>query len=212
MSGTYHQTLGRPGVQAFLWTQFLGAFNDNVFKIVVSFLAMEALGQVNGVAIVGAVFIVPFLLFSGYAGQIADIHSKRQVLVWMKGLEIVAMALAIPALLTGNITALLSVLLLMTTQSTFFSPAKYGIVPEMLPEGDLSRAILRDQRSDERFQRPQRLDQGLDHRADDFDGNGRVRMIFAQNPSPNREDTNMMRSRPLELPRVIQKKSKQINE
>jgi len=140
MDGTYRKTLARPGVQAFLWTQFLGAFNDNIFKIVVTFLAMDALGQVDGVAFTGAVFILPFLLFSGYAGHLADVHSKRQVLVWTKMLEVVAMALAVPALLTGRIDALLGVLFLMAAQSTLFSPAKYGIVPEMWPESDLSRA------------------------------------------------------------------------
>ena len=140
MSGTYRQSLAHPGAQAFLWTQFLGAFNDNVFKIVVSFMAMDALGRVNGVAFTGAVFILPFLLFSGYAGHLADVHSKRQVLVWTKALEIAAMVLAVPALLAGRIDLLLAVLFLMATQATFFSPAKYGIVPEMWPERDLSRA------------------------------------------------------------------------
>lgn len=140
MSGTYRETLRHRGLQAFLWTQFLGAFNDNVFKIVVSFLAMEAMGQVDGVAAVGAIFILPFLLFSGYAGHLADVYSKRNVLVWTKGLEVVAMALAVPALLSGRMELLLTVVFLMAMQSTFFSPAKYGIVPEMLPEQELSRA------------------------------------------------------------------------
>jgi len=140
MGGTYRESLARPGAQAFLWTQFLGAFNDNIFKIVVSFLAMDALGRVNGVAFTGAIFILPFLLFSGYAGHLADVRSKRQVLVWTKVLEVGAMALAVPALLTGRIEALLTVLFLMAAQSTFFSPAKYGIVPELWPEDDLSRA------------------------------------------------------------------------
>ncbi len=140
MDGTYRKTLARPGAQAFFWTQFLGAFNDNIFKIVVSFIAMDTLGPVDGAAFTGAVFILPFLLFSGYAGHLADVHSKRQVLVWTKMLEVVAMALAVPALLTGRIDALLGVLFLMAAQSTLFSPAKYGIVPEMWPESDLSRA------------------------------------------------------------------------
>ena len=139
MDGTYRDTLTRPGLKAFLWTQFLGAFNDNIFKIVVSFLAMERLGAINGVSMVGAVFIVPFLLFSGYAGHVADVHSKRSVLVWTKALEIVAMTLAVPALVSGHIGWLLGVLFLMAAQSTFFSPAKYGILPEMLPDKDLSR-------------------------------------------------------------------------
>ncbi|MSO50595.1 MAG: MFS transporter, partial [Acidobacteria bacterium] len=140
MEGTYRQSLARSGAHAFLWTQFLGAFNDNIFKIVVSFIAMDTLGPVDGVVFTGAVFILPFFLFSGYAGHLADVHSKRQVLVWTKVLEIVTMALAIPALLIGRVDGLLAVLFLMAAQSTFFSPAKYGIVPELWPEVDLSRA------------------------------------------------------------------------
>jgi acyl-[acyl-carrier-protein]-phospholipid O-acyltransferase/long-chain-fatty-acid--[acyl-carrier-protein] ligase len=137
---TYRQTLSYPGLRPFLWTQFLGAFNDNIFKMVVSFLAMRSMGDVEGVSLVGAVFILPFLLFSGYAGHLADRFGKRSVLVWMKWLEVAAMALAVPALLTGQLPLLLSVLFLMATQSTFFSPAKYGILPELLPEHELSRA------------------------------------------------------------------------
>ena len=136
----YASTLRHSGLQAFLWTQFLGALNDNLFKVIVSFLAMEALGAVEGVTLAGAVFIVPFLLFSGYAGHLADRYDKRTVLVWTKALEIVAMGLAVPALLSGHIPSLLVVLFLMAAQSTLFSPAKYGILPELLPETELSRA------------------------------------------------------------------------
>ena len=109
MNGTYRDTLRHAGLQPFLWTQFLGAFNDNIFKIVVSFLAMEAMGPVDGVATVGAIFILPFLLFSGYAGHLADACSKRQVLVWTKMLEVAAMLLAVPALITGRMELLLTV-------------------------------------------------------------------------------------------------------
>ena len=153
--GSYSQTLRRPGVQSFLWTQFLGAFNDNVCKIVVTFLTIELFRSAPpawlavsdpasaGAAIVGAVFILPFLLFSGYAGHIADAYSKRRVLIWMKWLEVVAMAAMVPALIfaaRGVMWPMLAVLFLMAIQSTFFSPAKYGIVPEALPAEDLSRA------------------------------------------------------------------------
>src|SRR5688572_28423429 len=98
MAGTYRETLAIPGVQPFLWTQFLGAFNDNVCKIVVTFLTIEHLGPTTGAALVGAVFILPFLIFSGYAGHLADVRSKQRVLVWVKVLEIGAMAAMIPAL------------------------------------------------------------------------------------------------------------------
>src|SRR3954469_9527547 len=103
---SYRATLRRPGLQPFLWTQFLGAFNDNLFKIVVSMVAVHAATSANSgreLSIVGAVFILPFLLFSGYAGQLADIYSKRTVLVITKSLEIVAATLGLVAFATGHL-------------------------------------------------------------------------------------------------------------
>jgi len=143
MESSYRQTLKRRGLQPFLWTQFLGALNDNVFKIVVSLLAVRlAAGGSGGreLSIVGALFILPFLLFSGYAGQLADVYSKRTVLVATKFLEIVAMTLGLTAFLAGRLEITFGVLFLMGLHSTFFSPAKYGILPEILPDRDLSRA------------------------------------------------------------------------
>jgi acyl-[acyl-carrier-protein]-phospholipid O-acyltransferase / long-chain-fatty-acid--[acyl-carrier-protein] ligase len=140
---SYRDTLRRQGLQPFLWTQFLGAFNDNLFKIVVSLLAVHAAtADKSGaqVAIVGAVFILPFLLFSGYAGQLADIYSKRTVLIVTKSLEIVAAGLGFVAFATGHLSLTYVVLFLIALQATFFSPAKYGILPEVLPDSDLSRA------------------------------------------------------------------------
>ena len=140
---SYRDTLGRTGLQPFLWTQFLGAFNDNLFKIVVSMLAVHAASQAHTgrqLSLVGIVFILPFLLFSGYAGQLADIYSKRRVLVVTKSLEIVAAGLGLVAFASGWLELTYAVLFLIAVQATFFSPAKYGILPEMLPDRDLSRA------------------------------------------------------------------------
>ncbi len=142
--GTYRDLLKSGGFQAFLWTQFLGAFNDNVFKIVVSMLAVDMATRSGGgsgeLSLVGAVFILPFFFFSGYAGHVADVFNKRSVLIITKSFEIVAMGLGFFALLSGRIDMMLGVLFLMALHSTFFSPAKYGILPEMLPDKDLSRA------------------------------------------------------------------------
>ncbi len=149
---TYRDTLRQPGLQPFLWTQFLGAFNDNLFKIIVSMLVVRAAASGSaglfgveltpglGLALAGAVFIVPFLLFSGYAGSLADIYSKRTVLIVTKSLEIVTALLAMPALVLGRLDLALIVLFLFALQATFFSPAKYAILPEFLPDRDLSRA------------------------------------------------------------------------
>src|SRR3954470_16641746 len=140
---TYRETLKHRGLQPFLWTQFLGAFNDNLFKIVVSMMAVHLVtaGRAGReLSIVSAVFILPFLLFSGYAGQLADIHSKRTVLIVSKSLEIVAATLGLAAFYFGHLQITYVVLFLIALQATFFSPAKYGILPEMLPDRDLSRA------------------------------------------------------------------------
>jgi len=141
---SYRETLKHRGLQPFLWTQFLGAFNDNFFKFVVTMVAVhtavnEAASGRN-VSLVGIVFVAPFLLFSGYAGQLADAFSKRTVLVVTKSLEIVATGLSLFAFASGRLELLYAVLFLIAVQATFFSPAKYGILPEMLPERDLSRA------------------------------------------------------------------------
>ena len=140
---SYRQTLTAKGLQPFLWTQFLGAFNDNLFKIVVSMLAVHAATAASAgrqLSLVGVVFILPFLLFSGYAGQLADVYSKRTVLVVTKSLEIIAAALALLAFIAGRLELTYAVLFLIALQATFFSPAKYGILPEILPDRDLSRA------------------------------------------------------------------------
>ena len=140
---SYRDTLKHRGLQPFLWTQFLGAFNDNLFKIVVSMLAVHlvAAGRAGReLSIVSAVFVLPFLLFSGYAGQLADVYSKRTVLVVSKSLEIVAATLGLAAFFFGHLQLTYAVLFLIALQATFFSPAKYGILPEVLPDRDLSRA------------------------------------------------------------------------
>ena len=142
--GKYRTLLKSPGFESFLWTQFLGAFNDNVYKIVVSMLAVNMAAEAGvgsgPLSLVGAVFILPFFLFSGYAGHAADVFSKRSVLVATKVFEIVAMILSFFAFRAGRLDVMLGVLFLMALQATLFSPAKYGILPEFLPDKDLSRA------------------------------------------------------------------------
>ncbi len=140
----FKDLLRNGGFQAFLWTQFLGAFNDNVYKIIVSMRAVHlAAGGASSslyLSLAGAVYVVPFLLFSGYSGSLADAVSKRKVLIAVKAFEIFAMVCGLAAFFTTRIEWMLFVLFLMSLHSTVFSPAKYGIVPETLPERDLSRA------------------------------------------------------------------------
>ncbi len=126
-----------------LIAQFLGAFNDNIYKMVLSLFAISmAVGSGDGsgyIPAIGAVFVLPYLLFSGYAGYLADVRSKRQVLIGTKFLEMGAMVLGCLALWTGNMALMLTVLFLMSLQSALFSPAKYGIIPEVVPATALSR-------------------------------------------------------------------------
>jgi acyl-[acyl-carrier-protein]-phospholipid O-acyltransferase/long-chain-fatty-acid--[acyl-carrier-protein] ligase len=136
------QLLKNAGFQSFLWTQFLGAFNDNIYKIIVSMRAVHVAGTngIDYVALAGAVFVIPFLLFSGYSGQWADRFSKRSVMIAVKGFEVAVMLLGLAAFFSTRIELMLAVLFLMSLHSTIFSPAKYGIVPEMLEDKELSRA------------------------------------------------------------------------
>ena len=140
-NGKYTDTLKQPGFFAFFCTQFLGAFNDNFLKMVVSFVALNvAAANADGyVELIAFLFILPSALFSGYAGHLADVYSKRSILVAVKVFEIVVMGLAFVAFLAGRIQPMLGVVFLMGLHAAFFSPAKYGILPEILPEKDLSR-------------------------------------------------------------------------
>src|ERR1700761_363070 len=142
-SGSYSEVLKIRGVQPFLWMQFLNAFNDNMYKLVVSLMALMVTGKLASgayLSLAGFIFIAPFLLFSGYAGQLADKFEKRTVVVVTKAIEIAAMVFALFALMSGSIEWMLAVLFFTATQAAFFSPAKYGIVPELVAAGHLARA------------------------------------------------------------------------
>src|SRR5882724_516957 len=140
-NGKYSDTLKQSGFFAFFCTQFLGAFNDNFLKIVVSFVALDLAtqGADSYVELIAFLFILPSALFSGYAGHLADVYSKRTILVAVKVCEIGIMLFALAAFFTGHIQSMLAVVFLMGLHAAFFSPAKYGILPEMLPERELSR-------------------------------------------------------------------------
>ncbi len=132
------------GVRALVGVQCLGAFNDNVYKTVVSLTAADVdLAGRGGAALLSLssiAFVAPYILFSGYAGHVADRFDKRSVLIGAKLVETALMALAFMALTAGPIEALVVILFLLSTQATFFSPAKYGILPELLAPSELSRA------------------------------------------------------------------------
>jgi MFS family permease len=124
-------------------TQFLGAFNDNLFKnavvIMIAYRAMRV-GPLDAealVALCAGLFILPFFLFSATAGQLADKVSKAALMRWAKAAEVGIMGLAAAGFVTGHLVLLLGVLFLMGLQSTFFGPAKYAVLPELLEESEL---------------------------------------------------------------------------
>ncbi len=128
-----------------LATQFFGAANDNILKGVLTYMVIEGgtwEGQLGtgGQAIVGVCFTLPFILLSGYAGQLADRFSKRTVSIAVKMLEIPIALTAGIGFWTGNLWVTLVALIALTCQSAFFGPAKYGMIPELVNDEDLSRA------------------------------------------------------------------------
>lgn len=132
----------RLGFRALLVTQFLEAFNDNALKVVVTFVAMDYFTQKGlgnlFVSLAGAVFILPFLLFSTYAGYLADRFSKKTIIVIAKLAELFILLLGLSAFIHINMGGMLMVLFLMGLHSAFFSPSKYAILPEILDKDDLS--------------------------------------------------------------------------
>lgn len=135
--------LKKRGFLCFLAAQFLGALNDNFYRWTICFYAVALMKESEGqfyVAIAAAVFQLPYFFFSGYAGYLADVHNKRIVLISTKSMEIAAMTLGVLGFITGNVYLMLFVLFLMALQSALFSPAKYGILPEMVSDRQLSRA------------------------------------------------------------------------
>lgn len=135
--------LGQRRFGPFFATQFLGALNDNIFRnglvILVTFQGVLVAGmnhsQLANVA--GALFILPFFLFSATAGQLADKYEKSLLMRRIKLLEIALMLIAALAFLTKSYPVLLLVLFLMGCQSTLFGPVKYAYLPQQLATEEL---------------------------------------------------------------------------
>ena len=124
-------------------TQALGAFNDNGFKNALVILVTYKLAEAQGlnaplfITIAAAIFILPFFLFSATAGQLADKYEKTKLIHKIKFAEIILMILAIASFYLESVTLGLIVLFLLGTQSTFFGPIKYGILPQHLSDDEL---------------------------------------------------------------------------
>ena len=127
----------------FFWTQFLGAANDNLFKFALTVLLtyqlqIAWLPPAQAGLVIGALFILPFVLFSATAGQLADKHDKTRLIRLVKTLEIAIMALAAWGFMAGHVALLLACVFLMGLHSTLFGPVKYAYLPQQLDERELT--------------------------------------------------------------------------
>lgn len=124
-------------------TQFLGAMNDNIYKllIVYCFISIEGKEASNKIlASVGAIYVLPFLFLSSTAGTMADRYSKRSIIVAVKFVEFLVMMLGLVSFYLGSMTLAYSALFLLACHSAIFAPCKYGIVPEIVPQERISKA------------------------------------------------------------------------
>ena len=124
-------------------TQFLGAFNDNLFKSALVTLITFDLAAKYGlnapvlITVVAGLFILPFFLFSSLAGQISDKYEKSRLIRIIKLVEIILMLLTAAAFHYVQMWWLIALLFLMGAQSTFFGPLKYSVLPQLLREDEL---------------------------------------------------------------------------
>ena len=124
-------------------TQFLGAMNDNIFKLLIAYCFIQAEGAKASnsiLAAVGALYVVPFLLFSQTAGMMADRFSKRTIIVATKIMEVLVMMLGMLAFSLVSKFLAFAGLFLLASHSAIFGPCKYGIVPEIVPQEEISKA------------------------------------------------------------------------
>ena len=136
--------LTKRGFLSLTAAQFFGAMNDNLLKVVLTFSvatgAWASLLGKGGEGYIALCFTIPFIFLSGYAGQLADRISKQRISYWVKIAEIGIVLVAMIGFLLENLWITMGAMVLLAIQSAFFGPAKYGVIPELVDKGDLSRA------------------------------------------------------------------------
>ncbi len=124
----------------------LGVFNDNVFKSALTMLVTYKLAAAYNldaailVSLGGGIFILPYVLFSGIAGQMADKFEKTNIIRWIKLIEVLIVLTGTLVFLDGHLWGMFLLLFLMGMHSCFFSPLKYGILPQVLHKNQLVAA------------------------------------------------------------------------
>jgi 1-acyl-sn-glycerol-3-phosphate acyltransferase len=127
----------------FFWTQFCGAANDNLFKfaftVLVTYqLSVSWLPPAKAGLVIGALFVLPYLLFSATSGQLADKFEKTTLIRLVKNLEIGIMALAAWGFYAAHVPLLLACIFLLGLHSTLFGPVKFAYLPQHLTERELT--------------------------------------------------------------------------
>ena len=141
MQNSVHLLKTRRFLPIFL-TQFLGAFNDNLFRtsmvmLVIYGIYRDPQQEATFSAIAGGLFILPFFLLSALAGQLADERDKARIVRVVKTAEILIMIVGAAGLLLQNVPLLLAALCAMGVHSTFFGPIKYAILPQHLEDDEV---------------------------------------------------------------------------
>ncbi|MBP9906563.1 MAG: MFS transporter [Rhodoferax sp.] len=127
----------------FFWTQFAGAANDNLFKFAFTVMVTYQLSVVwlpptLAGLVIGALFILPFLLFSATSGQLTDKYDKTLMIRFVKNLEIAVMLLAAWGFMHASVPVLLACTFLMGLHSTLFGPVKFAYLPQVLSEREIT--------------------------------------------------------------------------
>lgn len=145
MATSYVSLLKSKNFLPLFLTQFFGSFNDNAYKLAMLTLISYHLTHSQSAsehyqALAGALFILPFFLFSATAGQLADKFDKAIMARYVKGFELLLMAIGALGLYTGSIMLMMVTLTGMGVHSAFFGPVKYAILPDHLRRDDLLQA------------------------------------------------------------------------
>jgi acyl-[acyl-carrier-protein]-phospholipid O-acyltransferase/long-chain-fatty-acid--[acyl-carrier-protein] ligase len=140
----YSDVLKERGFVFLLAAQALAVFDDNTFKQLLMLFVTASVASLATrslyISLGTALYVLPYIVLSSYAGQVADHFSKRRVIIFMKGVEATLLVLATLAMFVGHVIAMLAVLFLLGIHACFLDPAKEGILPQIFPDEALSRA------------------------------------------------------------------------
>jgi acyl-[acyl-carrier-protein]-phospholipid O-acyltransferase/long-chain-fatty-acid--[acyl-carrier-protein] ligase len=140
----YSDVLKERGFVFLLAAQALAVFDDNTFKQLLMLFVTSTVASLATrnlyISLGTALYVLPYIVFSSYAGQVADHFSKRRVIIFMKMVEATLLILATFAMFAGQVIAMLAVLFLLGIHACFLDPAKEGILPQIFPDEALPRA------------------------------------------------------------------------